>query len=142
MMRLLPTNKPFSLKVDISYTNVRFRIDGYILFPLEGQNDTYVHVKNTHRAGMETLKFNILSLEKLGNIKKIGTAVVNTIADNTLQELVEFDYRLLPPEEDNKLGKYIQESEKIIISISDVEEIKEVKKEKKPVIVSLIMEDY
>lgn len=138
-MRILPTNKPFSLKVDISYAYVRFRVDGYILFPLEGQNDAYAHIKNTHRADIETLKFDILSLEALGNIKKKGTAIVYSVADNTLQELVEIDYRLLPPEDDGKLRKYIEESEKIIINIGDVDESK---KEKKPVVVSLIMEDY
>ena len=139
-MRLLPTNKPFSLKVDISYTNVRFRVDGYVLFPLEGQNDAYVHVKNTHRANIDTLKFDIQSLEKLGNVKKRGTAIVYSIADNTLQELVEINYKLLQSK-NNKLEKYIQESGKIVISIGDIVEVKEVKKEKKPVIVSLIMEE-
>lgn len=120
-MRILPSDRPFSLLVRVSYAYVRFRLNGYILFPIQ-KTDSFVHVKNTFRSDIDTLQFDIPPLDDIANVKRHATATVIAQPDNYEQELVNIDYKIVRKSEEVKLGIDIEESrdieQRIIIDIN------------------------
>lgn len=84
-MRVIPDSS-FSILVDITAVYVKFKIDAFILFPMDSG---YYHIKSTYTT-VDEIKFDIPPLRE--KIKESGTARIFVLPDDKIQELVHMDY--------------------------------------------------